>query len=113
MGRYGEIWAQVRCVRRALEAAGQGEGVMVGTVDGAQGAESDLVILSFVRANCNVPLCTGPSNPEGRGAPSRTLVATLVQPVSTSRSLPRPSARLLDPRPSALWARVHRLRPTT
>ena len=48
-----------------------GEGVMVGTVDGAQGAESDLVILSFVRANSNVPLCTGPTRTR-RGDKQRT-----------------------------------------
>lgn len=47
--------AQVNCVRRALARADRAyDGtVSVGTVDGAQGAESDLVILSFVRANAH------------------------------------------------------------
>ena len=38
--------AQVRCVSRALEAAGVRDGVLVGTVDGAQGAESDVIELT-------------------------------------------------------------------
>jgi superfamily I DNA and/or RNA helicase len=42
--------AQVRCIRAALAAAGL-RGVSVSTVDGSQGAEADVVLLSFVRAN--------------------------------------------------------------
>ena len=41
---------------RALVDAGVREGVSVGTVDGAQGAESDTVILSFVRSNANASI---------------------------------------------------------
>ena len=64
--------AQVRCVSRALLAAGVREGVMVGTVDGAQGAESDVVVLSFVRSNNNVTF--GPKAFEpGRSAPLHLL----------------------------------------
>ena len=62
--------AQVRCVTRALEAAGVREGVMVGTVDGAQGAESDVVILSFVRSNNNVPLHQALEPAESQSAPA-------------------------------------------
>ena len=42
---------QVRCVRKVLAAGGVQEGVSVGTVDGAQGAEADAIVLSFVRSN--------------------------------------------------------------
>ena len=86
--------AQVRCVTRALEAAGVREGVMVGTVDGAQGAESDVVILSFVRSNNNVPLHQALE--PGEAERTRTRVAA--------------SLKLPDARPSVLVAGIHRLR---
>ena len=44
--------AQVRCIKDALRESGMPR-VSVGTVDGAQGAESDIIILSFVRCNRN------------------------------------------------------------
>jgi superfamily I DNA and/or RNA helicase len=84
--------AQVRCVCRTLEAAGVREGVMVGTVDGAQGAESDVVILSFVRSNNNVPLHQDLELAETERARSR--LATFL--------------RLRDAQPSVLLAGVHR-----
>ena len=48
--------AQVACIRAALEADGVRDGVSVGTVDGAQGAESEVVILSFVRSNARAAI---------------------------------------------------------
>jgi hypothetical protein len=43
--------AQVGCIRRALCDAGVQSRVSIGTVDGSQGAESGVVLLSFVRSN--------------------------------------------------------------
>ncbi|KAL1518727.1 hypothetical protein AB1Y20_003013 [Prymnesium parvum] len=42
--------AQVRCIRKALRARGVDDAA-VSTVDGSQGSEADVVILSLVRAN--------------------------------------------------------------
>ena len=92
--------AQVRCVCRALEAAGVREDVMVGTVDGAQGAESDVVILSFVRSNNNVRLhrALEPAETER----TRTRVAAFL-------TLPEASWKLPDARPPVLLSGLHRL----
>ena len=43
--------AQVRSIKNALPKGPRAGGVSVHTVDGSQGAESDVIVLSFVRSN--------------------------------------------------------------
>jgi senataxin len=45
--------AQVTCIQRCLDDRGLANTVVVATVDSSQGCEADIVLISFVRSQCN------------------------------------------------------------